>query len=212
MISQVATVIAALFASGVALQLLLPVKKEDYTGQHVVVTGGSQGMGKGVARQFVRRGANVTIIARTQATLDSALVELKSEASKSQTIRARSVDCTDSSAIIEAFEELGTPDVLFCCAGRTTFPKPCHHTDQSRHGTPRLVCGNVSGGSRQADDWQLSIIYVHGTCSTYFNAQKSSKSRVAPEKDRLHKFHSCISQSCRVYSLHTNKGRYSGAG
>lgn len=118
MISQAATVVSLLFAGGVAAQILLPVKEEDYTDQHVIVTGGSQGMGKAVAKQFVKRGAHVTIIARTQSTLDTALSELKAMANKNQIIRARSVDCTDSAAIVDAIKELGTPDVIFCCAGK----------------------------------------------------------------------------------------------
>lgn len=101
----------------VAAEVFVPAKKQSYIGQHVVITGGSQGMGKAVARQFVERGADVTIIARTQATLDTALAELKSIANGDQTIQALSVDCTDSDAVVRAIERIGTPDLLFCCAG-----------------------------------------------------------------------------------------------
>lgn len=117
MFYYVVTAVSALFLGSIALQTLKPVKKQDYTGQHVIITGGSQGMGKAVAREFVKRGANVTIIARTQATLDSAKSELMSLSKSSQKIQAISVDCTDSQAVVRAFEEVGAPDVIFCCAG-----------------------------------------------------------------------------------------------
>ncbi|BFZ56033.1 3-dehydrosphinganine reductase [Savitreella phatthalungensis] len=114
---------------------LLPRAKPDYRGKHVVVTGGSQGMGKSVAAEFIRRGAHVTILARTQKTLDEAHAELKqladSLASKNgkvaaspsldrltpQRVQAYSCDCSNLEQVKNALEQAGTPDVLFCCAG-----------------------------------------------------------------------------------------------
>lgn len=109
--------VSTLFLGSIGIQLLVPVKKQSYAGQHVVVTGGSQGMGKAVAREFVARGADVTIIARTQATLDEAVIELKETAAAKQTVQAVSLDCTDADAVVAAFARLSPPDVLFCCAG-----------------------------------------------------------------------------------------------
>lgn len=119
MIIAIVAGLATLFAGSMAFSFLFPAKKLDYTAQHVVITGGSQGMGKAVAHEFIRRGAHVSILARTQKTLDEALVELKAAVpkGKNQNIRALSVDCTDAVAVSKAIEQLGTPDVLFCCAG-----------------------------------------------------------------------------------------------
>ncbi len=47
--------------------------------QTVVVTGGSAGLGRAVARAFARRGAKVAILARNQERLDGAVAELKQE-------------------------------------------------------------------------------------------------------------------------------------
>lgn len=44
---------------------------------HVVVTGGSQGIGLEVAKEYVRQGANVTIVARNVKTLASAVEILR---------------------------------------------------------------------------------------------------------------------------------------
>lgn len=41
------------------------------------MTGGSQGLGKAVAVELVKRGAHVTIVARGQGKLDEALAEMK---------------------------------------------------------------------------------------------------------------------------------------
>jgi 3-dehydrosphinganine reductase len=38
-----------------------------------VITGGSQGMGRGLAKLLAQKGANIVIVARTQKKLDEAL-------------------------------------------------------------------------------------------------------------------------------------------
>lgn len=45
-------------------------------GKHVLVTGGSKGIGKEVAKEFVKRGANVTIMARNSKQLSEASQEI----------------------------------------------------------------------------------------------------------------------------------------
>ena len=48
----------------------------DLIGKHVLVTGGSKGIGKEVAKEFVRRGANVSILARNPNQLSEASQEI----------------------------------------------------------------------------------------------------------------------------------------
>jgi len=48
----------------------------DLTGKHALVCGGSQGIGLAAAIELARFGADVTLLARTQAKLDAALVQL----------------------------------------------------------------------------------------------------------------------------------------
>lgn len=122
-----------------ALTVLRPVKKQSYKGQHVIITGGSQGMGKAVALQFIERGADVTILARTQATLDAAQKELESVATSMQSVKALSVDCTDAEAVVQAIAKVGTPDVLFCCAGTA---HPGLFTEMSTADLARPMTGN----------------------------------------------------------------------
>ena len=50
------------------------------TNRVAIVTGGSEGIGKAAAISLAREGANVTILARTQSKLDSAIQEIRSTA------------------------------------------------------------------------------------------------------------------------------------
>lgn len=49
-------------------------------GSHVLITGGSKGLGLALARLCVARGCSVTIVARNQKDLDEALAQLKQDA------------------------------------------------------------------------------------------------------------------------------------
>ncbi|XP_042859597.1 3-ketodihydrosphingosine reductase-like [Penaeus japonicus] len=57
-------------------------KKRDLNGKHVLITGGSSGIGLGVAHDVARRGASVTLVARNVANLEKALEDVRSTASK----------------------------------------------------------------------------------------------------------------------------------
>ena len=48
--------------------------------QHVIVTGGTQGLGFAYAREFLRRGHNVLICGRSAASLDKAVSALTKDA------------------------------------------------------------------------------------------------------------------------------------
>lgn len=98
----------------------------DLSLQHVLVTGGSSGIGKAVAELCVQKGASVTILARNQARLDQALEEIEKHrpASASTTVVAVSADVTDADdvarAVRKAEEKVGRPvDAMVCSAGAT---------------------------------------------------------------------------------------------
>lgn len=46
-------------------------------GKHCFITGGSTGLGKALAIELIKKGANVTIVARRQSELDKAAKELE---------------------------------------------------------------------------------------------------------------------------------------
>jgi len=91
-------------------------------GRRVVVTGGSKGIGKGIARVFARSGADVLIAARDAATLAAAAADLEGEGpGRVATVVADVAlveDCRRIAAT--AVERLGGIDVL--CANAGMFP------------------------------------------------------------------------------------------
>lgn len=87
--------------------------------RRVVVTGGSSGIGRAVARFFLDTGAAVGIIGRDQARLDAAVAEL-SPAAASRLVAARA-DVSDEQQIQLAIDDLagklGGIDALVSAAG-----------------------------------------------------------------------------------------------
>jgi NAD(P)-dependent dehydrogenase (short-subunit alcohol dehydrogenase family) len=51
-------------------------------GKHAIVTGGSRGIGKAIARELAREGVDVAIVARTQADLEATARELAAETNR----------------------------------------------------------------------------------------------------------------------------------
>jgi 3-dehydrosphinganine reductase len=95
----------------------------DLAGKHVVITGGSSGIGKALAILCVKQKALVTIIARNQNKLDEAVEEITGKVPNCK-VQAKSADVTNfdnlSQAINEASRHFSRPvDVLVCSAGAT---------------------------------------------------------------------------------------------
>jgi NAD(P)-dependent dehydrogenase (short-subunit alcohol dehydrogenase family) len=55
-------------------------RKTKYGGEHVLITGGSRGIGLALAKEFIRRDANVTLVGRTLSDLEEAVTQLKAVA------------------------------------------------------------------------------------------------------------------------------------
>jgi len=90
--------------------------------RHVLVTGGSSGVGLATAEIAAARGADVTLIARGEEGLAAAGARVEAARARgSQRVATRSADVADRGALIAAIgsarQELGPVDVLFACAG-----------------------------------------------------------------------------------------------
>ncbi len=91
-------------------------------GRSVIVTGGSKGIGKGIARVFARQGAHVLIAARDEEALEAAAEELAPDArGRVETGLGRRVRGGRCRRVAEAaVERFGAIDVL--CANAGIFP------------------------------------------------------------------------------------------
>ncbi len=90
--------------------------------RHVIITGGSSGIGLATARQLVIRGASVSLIARNRAGLAEAAESLRPLARKNgQRVEIATADVTRQSDIQQAIGDLinrsGPCDVLITSAG-----------------------------------------------------------------------------------------------
>jgi 3-oxoacyl-[acyl-carrier protein] reductase len=113
-------------------------------GRSVVVTGGSKGIGKGIARVFSRAGADVLLAARDEATLTAAADDLGKETGGRFEIVAADVSKVDDCQRIAAAatEHFGGLDVL--CANAGVFPeKPL--TEMTEQDVDAVFDCNVKG-------------------------------------------------------------------
>ena len=89
----------------------------DWRGRHVVVTGGSSGIGRAVALAAVRRGASLTLVARSPERLEEAAARLR-DVMPDSAVGAVSVDVSDREAVADAFAasvvERGARGTFWC--------------------------------------------------------------------------------------------------
>merc|ERR1712130_605685 len=90
-------------------------------GKHVYISGGSQGLGLSLACLFADRGANVTVVARTQSKLDDATKQIeahrKNPTQQFHSISADLISSQGTSKSFETFAELNrvpAPDYVIC--------------------------------------------------------------------------------------------------
>lgn len=72
-------------------------------GQHVLVTGGSRGIGLAISRGFLQHGAKLTIAARSQSSLDLAKQSLLRENFDAAQMQFLPVDVSDQDSVSECF-------------------------------------------------------------------------------------------------------------
>ncbi|MCM1984618.1 SDR family oxidoreductase [Lyngbya confervoides] len=89
---------------------------------HAIITGGSSGIGKAIARQFLQRNAHITLIARRSAVLLQAKSELEmGKEDNDQQILILTADVSVeeqiSAAIAQAIQIHGSPNWLILSAG-----------------------------------------------------------------------------------------------
>ena len=93
-----------------------------FNNQHVIITGGSSGIGKATALLLASEGAHISIIARNLAKLSAAKAEIEqARAATTQRVSTYSADVSINAeaqrAVATAIAENGAPDILITSAG-----------------------------------------------------------------------------------------------
>ncbi len=100
----------------------------DWSGAHVVVTGGSSGIGEALALTVAAKGSSLTLLARGKERLDDVVGRASARAPVDHTLRTAAIagmacDVSDRAAVATALDravaERGPVDALVCSAGIT---------------------------------------------------------------------------------------------
>jgi NAD(P)-dependent dehydrogenase (short-subunit alcohol dehydrogenase family) len=95
-------------------------------GKHVVVLGGSAGIGLAVAQRALREGAHVTVASHSVERVDRAVAQLRAIAPH---VAGHAVDLRSQPAVGALFERLGRLDHLVYTAGEELVIKPLAELD-----------------------------------------------------------------------------------
>jgi 3-dehydrosphinganine reductase len=92
-----------------------------FDGQNLIITGGSSGLGKVLARRLAEKGANLALIARDMRKLEATRDELAGVIKPGQKVMVYSCDIVDYPAVEKTMaaivDELGPPQLLINSAG-----------------------------------------------------------------------------------------------
>ncbi|KAJ5135686.1 uncharacterized protein N7515_004964 [Penicillium bovifimosum] len=191
----------------------------EVDGKTVVITGGSDGMGKAVALQLSAKGANVVVVARTVSKLQNAVEEMKASAvnSSKQKFHYISADLTDPAECERVIAEVtlwnsgAPPDVVWCCAG---FSRPGFFVDvpikehrqqmdtlywtaaNTAHATLRSWLTPVSP-NEQVKTPRRHLIF---TCSTLAFVPIAGYSPYSPAKAAIRSLSDTLSQEIEMYN------------
>lgn len=87
--------------------------EQNFANQHVVITGGSGGIGLQLAQDLAARGARLTLLGRDADKLQRAAEQVQG------TVQVASLDVADERAVAECFARLGKLDHLITAAAGT---------------------------------------------------------------------------------------------
>ena len=146
---------------------------------HVVITGGSRGIGAEAVREFRRRGDRVTFLyARSGEAAEALARETGAEAVR--------CDVTDPEAVGETFRHIGDTDVLICNAGVahqglvTDIGEAEWHRlfEVNVHGMYRCICAALPAMIRRQAGSIITVAsmwgQVGGSCEAGYSASKAA--------------------------------------
>jgi len=107
-----------------------------FTNKIVVITGGTSGIGLAATRQFIREGATVVAIGRSQRSVADAQKEI---AANGVAIAADVTNATELDAVFQTLrEKYGRIDVLYANSTAQLHPDACLRVDRPKN--PRQRC------------------------------------------------------------------------
>jgi len=118
--------------------------RESIAGRHVLITGGSEGIGFEIAKLCAERGAKVSLVARTQKKLEAAKEQLKAALGCQVTVHSGDAgDRSSLAAAVKACESAQGPvDVCIAAAG-SSIPK--YFEDLSEDDFDKMLRVNYLG-------------------------------------------------------------------
>jgi len=145
------TVTIVALVVGIWVGYLSP-RSKSLKGKHVIVTGGSSGIGKYLAIEAIKKGANVSIFARNSTLMEEARAEiLKFAVSQNdQKVSCYSVDVGGAyedieHAVQQAEDEMGPTFLLMNCAG---YAKAARFEEMPIEDIKRLMAVNYYGSAQ----------------------------------------------------------------
>lgn len=112
----------------------------NFSGKHVLVTGGTSGIGEAISRRFAEMGAGVTACTASETEIEAA------GALRNLGVRCVHADVTDDVAVTRLVATHDTLDAVVCCAGVTLRDQ---ETDPVQFA--RVLDVNLTGSLRVAE-------------------------------------------------------------
>ncbi|KAK9485306.1 hypothetical protein V1527DRAFT_467143 [Lipomyces starkeyi] len=178
-------------------------------GKLVIITGASQGLGLALAKAAFSKGADVIIIARREAILQTAVADIeKCRLSTTQTVSYIAADISIPSEAERVIAETGrAPDVLMCCAG-SSIPKLFIEltTDELTSGVASNYftalymthAGLKAMAKSPVPSYSRHIVLFSSVAHFY---SFIGYSQYAPVKSALRSLGDCLRQECIPYNI-----------
>lgn len=164
------------------------MRTPSFEGLVTVITGGSSGLGKALARRLAARGARLALVARDKDRLERAREEILSAAGRDREVLVFSCDVADYGAVEEAFSavasQLGPPGLLVNSAGILRegrfeeVPLEVFHEvmDANYYGTLHCIKAALPWFERRGEGWIVNICSIGGRHGAFgYTAYSSSK-------------------------------------